>query len=261
MFEGIKTNFKFGITERGDAGLDLTWTDRIHAVEGAIIISKCANLEFSQALLNYREKIIYHSTCTGFGGTLFEPNVPSVDEKFKHLKYIIDQGFPAEQIVVRIDPLFPLMWEEKINRVLNINYFNILNDILLRTESLGIKRVRYSYLDCYPHVLERLKKLNAELVFNIPWTLRHKNEFLLEEMNRNLEYETCCEFECPPWQKVGCISNKDLKILNKNNLRFTGISKQRLECLCPGNKLELLNNKYRCDNKCVYCYWKDKNER
>ena len=84
MFEGIKTNFKFGITERGDAGLDLTWTDRIHAVEGAVIISKCANLEFSQALLNYREKIIYHSTCTGFGGTLFEPNVPSVDEKFKH---------------------------------------------------------------------------------------------------------------------------------------------------------------------------------
>ena len=80
-------------------------------------------------------------------------------------------------------------------------------------------------------------------------------------MNRNLEYETCCEFECPPWQKVGCISNKDLKILNKNNLRFTGISKQRLGCLCPGNKLELLNHKYRCDNKCVYCYWKDKNER
>ena len=55
-------------------------------------------------------------------------------------------------------------------------------------------------------------------------------------------------------------NNKDLKILNKNNLRFTGISKQRLGCLCPGNKLELLNHKYRCDNKCVYCYWKDKNE-
>lgn len=256
----VKTGFKFGITERGDAGLDLSWVNRLNAVEAAIIISKCANAKLEKALLDNKEKLIYHATCTGLGGTLLEPNVPTVKEKFNHLRNLIYQGFPAEQVVVRIDPLFPKIWEDKLNRILNINYFNILNSILKMTESLGIKRIRYSWLDCYPHVLKRLKLINTEFIFDESWNLCQETEFNLEEMNRNLDYETCCEHVSPLWQNVGCISNKDLKILKRNDLRFTGMSLQRIGCKCPGNKLELLNNKFRCENKCSYCYWKDKRE-
>lgn len=260
MKEYAKTDFKFGITERGDAGLDLSWVDRIHAVDAAIIISKCANRDLEDALLNYSEKLIYHATCTGLGGTLIEPNVPNLNEKFNHIKNLIYRGFPAEQIVVRIDPIFPKIWEEKLNRILNINYFNSLKEILNLTESLGIKRVRYSWLDCYPHVMKRLKSLNAEFIFDESWNLNYESEFILENMNKNLEYETCCEVKSPIWQKLGCISNKDLKCLGLNHHRFSGMSLQRYGCKCPGNKLELLNGKYQCENKCAYCYWKDKNE-
>jgi DNA repair photolyase len=256
-----KTNFKFGITERGDAGLDLSWVDRIDSVECAIIISKCANDNLKNALLKFKDKIIYHATCTGLGGTSFEPNVPSINDKFTHIRELIWNGFPVEQIVIRIDPLFHLYWEEKLNRVLNINYLNNIKEILQRTESLGIKRVRYSFLDYHPHILKRLKKLNSELIFDKSWNLDYNNEINLEQLNRNLQYEACCESCVPIWQNVGCISNVDLNILKRNDLRFSGNSLQHYNCKCPGNRLELLNNKYRCQNGCVYCYWKDKNEQ
>jgi DNA repair photolyase len=253
-FTTLNTKFKFGITERGDAGLDLSWADRIHAVECAIIISKAANDEFTDLLLEHQDKIIYHATCTGFGGTKFEPNVPSIDEKFDHIRKLIWNGFPAKQIVVRIDPLFPMQWRKEIDSMLNINYLYNIKDILARTESLGIERVRYSYLDFYPHVNKRFKEIDFNFT---PWTVDIKNEIRLNEINPNLKYESCGEYLAPPWEKVGCISNEDLRILNRTDLKFTGHSKQRIECKCPGNKLELLNHKTRCDHKCVYCYWKD----
>lgn len=39
-----------GITERGDAGLDLSWTHRLSAMDGAILITKNLNDRFRQAL-------------------------------------------------------------------------------------------------------------------------------------------------------------------------------------------------------------------
>lgn len=253
-------NFKFGITELGDGGLDLSWKDRMHSVSGAVIISKCASDELINTLLKFKDKVIYHAVCSGFGGTLFEPNVPTINEKFKHIKKLIFSGFPSKQIVVRIDPLIPLMWEDKINNALGINYFENLNDILYRTESLDIKRVRYSYLDFSLKNLNKLKLLNHELDFDIKWTLKHKNEFLLSSLNKNLEFEACCEFNVPNNERIGCISNKDLEILKLDNLTFNK-SNYKNNCLCPENKLELLNNKFMCEHKCIYCNFNENNRK
>ena len=249
--------FYFGITERGDAGLDLSWENRLHAVEGAIIISKACNDNFTDLLLKYRDKIIYHATCTGLGGTKMEPNVPSINEKFEHIKKLIWNGFPAKQIVVRIDPLFPMQMVSKINNTLNIDYLFNIKDILARTEELGITRVRYSYLDIYPHILKRFKKMDANFIFDTPWCFDIKKEIKLYEFNNNLKYEACAENIVPPWEQRGCISVEDLEVLGKEKLKFSGCSQQRLSCRCPGNKLELLNNKFQCKHGCAYCYWPD----
>ena len=86
-----------------------------------------------------------------------------------------------------------------------------------------------------------------------------KNEIKLEEINPNLKYEACAETYVNPDHKVGCISRNDLVRLGIEHMyMFTGSSHQRMECLCPCQKLELLNKNYQCDHKCVYCYWKDK---
>ena len=33
--------YKIGITERGDAGLDVSWVGKLDAVDGAVVITKC----------------------------------------------------------------------------------------------------------------------------------------------------------------------------------------------------------------------------
>jgi len=250
------TNFKFGITERGDAGLDLSWVDRLNAVVGAIIISKSASPDLIDALLKNKNKCIYHATCTGLGGTLFEPNVPKYEEKLKHVHDLLMRGFPANQIVLRIDPIIQKSWIPTIEKYLNVDYITTLTNILSFAESEGIKTIRYSYLDLYDHNIIRLSKLPFK--FNSYGNLGN-DEIKLEDINPNLKYESCAESISYYTHKVGCISKNDLIRLGiENKYMFTGLSNQRFGCLCPCQKLELLNKNYQCEHKCVYCYWKDK---
>ena len=104
---------KIGITERGDAALDLSWVDKLKYVDGAILITKnCGKKEFLDSLSKSEKPIILHATCTGMGGTHMEPNVPSPLSQINVIKRIIRTGIlPAKKIVIRIDPIYPFdLW-------------------------------------------------------------------------------------------------------------------------------------------------------
>lgn len=45
-------------------------------------------------------------TCSGYGGTRFEPDHPSNDYVFATLRYLVMKGFPAHNLRVRISPVF-----------------------------------------------------------------------------------------------------------------------------------------------------------
>ena len=244
----------------GDAGLDLSWQRKINATAGSIIISKAVNKEFEDALLKYQDKIIYHATCTGLGGTILEPNVPTTLEKLNHILRLLNQGFPATHIVIRIDPLFPKPMIKYIDEICGINYISNLKIILNFAEEQGIERIRYSYLDLYDHVLKRLKKIARSFEIDKNYIFDYDTEIQLETIKPGLLYSACAEYNVPSWHKVGCISNEDLTVLGLF-AKFSGRSKQRPFCLCPGNKFELLNHNTRCEHKCAYCYWKDKDEK
>ena len=252
------TDFKFGITERGDAGLDLSWQNRLSSVIGAIIISKSDSEELEKALLKHKNKCIYHATCTGLGGTLLEPNVPPYRKKLDHIWRLIDQGFPKNQIIIRIDPLLPFSWIETLEKNLGVkDYILTLKTILQFAEDVGINSIRYSYLDFYAPTIKRLKGLPFKL--KIPDSRDEDDHIKLYEFNKNLIYSACAEFKVPIEHRVGCISREDLQRLGiENKYLFTGNSLQRQYCLCPKQKLELLNKNYQCEHKCLYCYWKDK---
>ena len=58
-------------------------------------------------------------------------------------------------------------------------------------------------------------------------------------------------------QKFNKFWNEVSEILGLDENLCTGSSNQRKLCLCPCCKTELLNNRTRCEHKCLYCYWKD----
>ena len=249
-----------GITNAGDPALNKTWLDNLHAVKFAIVISKGADAAFEKDLLDHKDKIIYHATCTGLGGTAIEPGAPTVVEKFEHLKRIINRGFPVSQIVVRIDPLLPYDIAEAVNAALAIDYIAKLKNILMMTEHLGIQRVRYSHLDEFEFTKDAFNKIAVGLH---PNRRNYVSDYLLDlrQLNPNLHYESCTEPCSPPGDKFGCISDIDASILGMNRsveLKYPPMNNFSTPCRCPLNKLELLlhNGKFDCKFGCIYCYWR-----
>ena len=234
---------RFGITERGDAALDRSWTGKLDKVVGAILITKnVLHNNFWKTCLMYSNKIIIHATITGMGGTTIEPYVPPYMQVLSGVNNLIVRGFPAKQIVVRIDPIIPI----------DGPFIDTVDDILNHIP-LDITRVRYSFIDYYPHVKARGLKLPWDS-FHPPIEQQQKVIEIFKKYPR-FEYESCGEDHAPAEHQIGCISQKDLDILGIDMIPM-GRSKQRKSCKCIGNKYELLTSKSVCYHQCMYCYWK-----
>ena len=74
--------YKIGATDGGDAGLDLSWQDKMNTVDGAVLITKRVTPAFIDAVKDL-PNVIVHVTCTGYGGTVVEPNVPKPKEQME----------------------------------------------------------------------------------------------------------------------------------------------------------------------------------
>lgn len=246
---------KIGVTERGDPSYDNVWINKMPDIDAAIIITKNVSDNLISNILKFKDKIILHATITGYGGTEFEPNVNSSDLSFKQLHKLINFGFPIKNIVLRIDPIIP-----------QTLYSGIVEDVLEKAKILKFKRIRISFINMYPYVVNRLR--NAKLLkymryttFNCPDYIKYEILDYLSERYENFQFELCadiCNKQYNNIHQVGCISQKDLDILSlgdyKNQLIYD--KSNRKNCLCPRNKIELLNNMYPCKSNCIYCYWK-----
>ena len=235
-----------GITERGDAGLDLIWTKSILPLN--IIISKhlcLKNTKFIEAVMENKDKIILHVTCTGYGGTSMEPNVPKPKAVLEACNELLNRGFPVERMVLRIDPIFANAE----------NGLNMIRKVLSMFKDTGIKRVRYSFCQMYNHVKKRFREMYGKVPYEDFYVNREATYAVYDIFEEfDYEYESCAANDA---NELGCISWKDLKIagLPLENLEYGG---QRRYCKCLSNKYELLASKYRCESKCIYCYWIDK---
>lgn len=231
---------KIGITERGDAGLDFSWVEKVPETAFTILITKNLNDRFIKEVVKQKNKLIVHATITGMGGTQIEPNVPSVDWSINQLKNLIKAGFPACQIVLRIDPIFPT--EKGLQTA---------RSVLVKASGLGITRCRISIIDAYKHVVKRFAV--AKLPFP-KFDLQGAYDLVVKTFSPYFDrwdFEACAEgltFRC------GCISDRDAAILGID-VDLIGNKEQRRGCLCPQNKYELLSRCQQCEHKCLYCYW------
>lgn len=245
---------KIGITERGDPSLDYSWENRMHKVDGAIFITKKLTNKLIERLKPYYDKIIMHVSCTGYGGTILEPNIPKPSVQINQALKLIDAGLPRKNIVIRVDPIIPT--KKGLERA---------RKVIVYAAARGFRRFRISLIDMYPHVRERFAENNLPLpygegVFH-PTTecIKNANDLIreLKLVYDDIVIESCAEKDLKQAEATGCVGPKDLKILGFEVTQADQVGFQRGHCLCCSSKTELLKDKKQCPYKCLYCYWRN----
>lgn len=101
-----------GITETYDPCFVPDWETRL--LESNIIISKELSDEMIEKLLVTQDRVIFHHTVTGMGGSELEPNVKPVMQEFEQFMKLISSGFDISHYVLRLDPMMPFSPEHMI---------------------------------------------------------------------------------------------------------------------------------------------------
>jgi len=222
-----------GITERGDAALDLSWKRWVAKGKPAILITKAPSRLLDEVTPDMN--VIVHCTITGYGGTVLEPQVQGATiEAAAYLA--LSNKLCRDRVILRIDPIIP--YEPWLDMSRTVLYY-------------AKGRVRVSFLDIYPHAKQRMAAAGISLPYDDFHAPLEYRERAWELMGRP---EICGE---PGMECTGCVSQKDLEVLNLDPVamgRPGGF--QRKACACLAVKKELLNRKEPCGHGCLYCYWK-----
>lgn len=217
----------FGITERGDGGLDQSWIKKADKYDGIICITKSPQLLTN--LLFLPDNVIIHCTITGLGQTKLESGVAPTEITIPAYKELVSK-YGSERVVLRIDPIIPFG-----------DYLEKTIEVFTHAEG----RVRISFIDNYYAIQNSIK---------LPWETLHAP---LEIRKQALEHfpnaEICGEPDLP---STGCISERDYIAIGLPKPIGLGKSKQRTYCNCLETKKELLKNKTVCEHNCSYCYWR-----
>lgn len=239
-----------GISEAGEIAFNLDVFNRLY--KGNIIISKRLTYKLINKLVENKEKIIFHCCVTGMAGSRIEPFVPRAVDTHKMLVKLLEAGFPVSHVVLRVDPIVPT--ERGMETAL---------DVIAAFGSLGIKRLRFSFLDNYKHVKTRFKNEGIpELYggeFHAPLELRLECAKRIESVAKDAGFESIEACGEPGIESISCLSQKDIDILGlTSKIILEGNKGQRKSCHCPANKKELITGKKpsKCPNNCIYCYWK-----
>lgn len=254
--------YKIGVTEAGDAGLDLTWQEKMPFVDGAILITKNIGKHgsaFADAVSEYADKIIVHATVTGYGGTVLEPNVPTWEEQLACARVFAqdcNEYTPFdffERMVIRVDPIFPT--QKGITKA-----YTVMHEATI----WGFKRFRVSIVDMYPRVRERFKKAKLPYPYDGGMYPPMDKIKLVDEMlgtfaakHPDVRIEACAEPKLTNCIHCGCVSEYDLRLLRlDDDTNVDSAGYQRKDCLCYSGKVELLKRKAQCPHGCLYCYWR-----
>ena len=244
---------KIGVTERGDPSIDFSWVEKLPSVDAAIIITKNLSNKVIADAEPFFKKLKFHVTCTGYGGTIVEQNVPKAIAQLKQAKKLTEQmGFPKERVVVRIDPIIPTNKGVQTAR-----------DVFVLFAGSGFTEFRVSVIDMYPHVRARFAENKLPLPYengfapsDVQLAMVDSMLASVKEVYPNVHIESCAEAGLKNADAVGCVTERDAEQLGLR-LDATGSGYQRKGCLCCNAKTELLTEKHRCPYGCLYCYWRD----
>lgn len=256
----VSPEYEIGINRKADASTDMSIFTKLKPIFNVLITRDLSSQLFYNNLLKYKAKIILHVIVTGFGATPMEPYTPHPRFTFLRLNQLIRDGFPKEQIVLRIDPVIPnKMGLEAFELVLNI------------FQRLKIKRCRYKLFLCNDKILLRQnwQYLNIH-GFPNPYYNEIENKVyksaskyhrklvndIIEKYSSIYDFESCDRDDIFNTEhQLGCVSFKDLNVLGINEVDLLPNYKNKKNCLCPVNVVELIDIKTnkQCALKCLHC--------
>ena len=254
----------FGITENGDASMNYDWMEKCYEMDGTILITKKLTKDFKQVAmaLSYLP-IILHVSCTGYGKTVLEPHLDTFQDTISGIRELLDLGFPANRIVLRIDPIIPTGKGIKTFEAVLRHARIVIPEVT---------RIRVSVLDMYPHVRRRFTEKGIPCPYGDNF---QASDFMFKNLNLKIEdfkkefpelsFESCAETKIPAANAVGCVSEKDYEILGIPTPEKSRKG-QRKGCLCLGDKKDLLDFKYQQTGYnhcygCLYCYWQTEKDK
>lgn len=259
---------KIGFTERGDGGRNLDWIAacKNRKVDGAVIVTKTLTASCGYGMLELHNEgfpLILHATTTGWGGTPMEPHVYDYHTQLSAVQHLIQEGFPADRVVIRVDPIIPK--QEGLARA---------EAVIRQANRMGLLeqgRLRISVLDEYTHTKTRMQSRGYTPCYPSGQFYASPGQFkavaeLLDNLNRKLglTFETCAEPMLSKYmttnsiRHTGCLSEEDLRRMGLPMPDKKAVNGQnRHGCLCLTCKTELLSRRHPCANQCAYCYWKD----
>ena len=245
---------RIGITECGDPSLDFSWVNKVNTVDGVILITKNLTDIVIDKVKPHLDKFIFHVSCTGFGGSVLEPNIPKYELQLKQAQKLIKLGVGLNKIVIRVDPIIPTEKGLKTART-----------VIETAISMGFIRFRVSLLDAYPHVRARFIEIGIPTPYGNYFNpshnmVRNANKMFaeLKKLYPNIIIESCAEKDLIETEILGCVSKKDFELLGLSIDYCDTAGYQRKNCLCCSAKTELLEKKERCPYNCLYCYWRNK---
>lgn len=259
-----------GVTEAGDPVFDTSWKKAVDEGKPVILITKNFPKLFKE--VGMRDNVMYHATVTGFGDSIYEPNVPKAGRVIEALATVSVEY--RNHVTVRIDPIVPT--EAALWRPIGVYKWAINNHY----------RVLISFLDAYPHAMKRLKVIEQSAREGIMELLREGlqpdvqqrlarsyDEYQMYDRISSLydgEFHAPLETRLKVWKDdfpeadvcgepgiecAGCVGQRACDVLK---VPFVGGFKaQRPECQCGAQKYELLKKKKRCAHGCWYCYHHD----
>lgn len=247
-----------GITRNYEPSQDLTLFYRLKDIN--IIITKdLRNPVFQNLLLQNKGKIILHVNVTGWGSTPVESKIPHPATTFNIVTNLINQGFPKNQMVLRIDPIIP-----------NETGLNAFELVLSTFAKLKIQRCRISLLRLFPFIQQRVGFLQTSQLLGCPYYSDVEGKIFQTPSKKHIQQvmEICSKYESEynfeycdlnhfhdNDYTLGCISNKDLEIMGYTDIMFNpGKTKNdKSKCSCPGSVIELMQYKKQCNNHCLFC--------
>mgnify|MGYP001773807122 FL=1 len=113
-------------------------------IDALYIITKHDGIPL-RTILSIKIPKIIHFSITGMGSTKYEPGAMRYNDLLDRIGDYIKQGLDPSMVTVRIDPIIP----DVTFNTAGITSENVVEDIIKRASSMGIKNIRFSVMDFY----------------------------------------------------------------------------------------------------------------